>query len=250
MSLSSHALLPYQVCQCSLSLSWPSCSRCWAMLMPAWLLSLQHGKGSCDARLEIWRTLTNSTPTLRCRSPLSPLRPPWSILSLLLRAPIEARRSCSCCSWWSPPVPVAPASLAAPGALVLITFPWSWLPLIFSVLVIPYSCLLLIFAQPMVSAFTFPCSCLLLIFAWPMVSAFAFPCIFIHIHPHIHPFTTRCIFTHLCHAFIGGRNHLQQHQSLCFEMLSRQLSSFPAYSSIFIHINIHLPMPWKLPAHD
>jgi len=73
-----------------------------------------------------------------------------------------------------------------------------------------------------------------------MVSALTFPCIFIHIHPHIHPFTLRCIFTHLRHAFIGGRNHHQQHQSSCFEMLSRQLLPFTVYSSIFIHIFIHL----------
>jgi len=64
--------------------------------------------------------------------------------------------------------------------------------------------------------------------------------IFIHIHPHIHPFTTRCIFIHLHHAFIARRNHHQQHQGSCFEMLSRQLSPFTAYSSIFIHIFIHL----------
>ena len=67
MPLSSHARLPCQVCQCSLSPSWPSCSRCWSMPMPARLWSLRHGKGSCGARLEIWRTLTNSASTSRRR---------------------------------------------------------------------------------------------------------------------------------------------------------------------------------------
>jgi len=65
MRPSSHAWQSSQVCQCSLSPSWPRCSRSWAMPMPAWLRSLQHGKRSCGARLEIWRTLTNSTSTSR-----------------------------------------------------------------------------------------------------------------------------------------------------------------------------------------
>jgi len=53
MSPSSHARLPCQVCQCSLSPSWPSWSKCGAMPMPARLRSLRDGKGSCGASLEI-----------------------------------------------------------------------------------------------------------------------------------------------------------------------------------------------------
>jgi len=53
MSPSSHARLPCQVCQCSLSPSWPTCSKYGAMPMPARLRSLRHGKGSCGTRLEI-----------------------------------------------------------------------------------------------------------------------------------------------------------------------------------------------------
>jgi hypothetical protein len=35
------------------------------MPMPARLRSLRHGKRSCGARLEIWRTLTNSASRRR-----------------------------------------------------------------------------------------------------------------------------------------------------------------------------------------
>ena len=67
MPPSSHAQQPSQVCQFSLSPSWPRYSRCWAMPMPAPLRSLRHGKRSFGARLEIWRTLTNSVSTSRRR---------------------------------------------------------------------------------------------------------------------------------------------------------------------------------------
>jgi len=70
--------------------------------------------------------------------------------------PFRPNEICSCCSWCSPPVPVVPASLAAPGALDLIAFPWSRLQLIFAVLDFSCSCMLLIFfARPIVSAFAY-----------------------------------------------------------------------------------------------
>ena len=67
------------------------------------------------------------------------------------------------------------------------------------------------------------------------VNIFMHRCIFKHTHTQVSvSLSQKSTQKHRC------RNHLEQHQGLCFEMLSRQLSPFTAYSSIFIHIFIHL----------
>jgi len=83
----------------------------------------------------------------------------------------KPRRSCSCCSWWSSCSSCSSFSRCSRCS--------------------GFNCLSMI-SLVIFAVLVFPCSCLLLIFARPMVSAFAFPCIFIHILPHIHPFTTCC----------------------------------------------------------
>jgi len=87
MPPSSHARQLSQVCQCSLSPSWPGCSRCWEMPMPARLRSLQklwRTSGDLKDLVKLGIDLETSLAILALASP------PVDSVVTIIRAPIEA----------------------------------------------------------------------------------------------------------------------------------------------------------------